>query len=99
MSDTGDFKQVKKNKKKVLLRREKETEELKSLLSSPIMRHFMWRVLERCGVYTTSFTGESAGTFFNEGQRQIGLWLLTEIEDSDKNALSTMQLEQRNYNE
>ncbi len=99
MSDTGDFKQVKKTKKKVQLRRERETAELKALLSSPIMRHFVWRVLERCGIYKTSFTGDAAHTFFNEGQRQMGLWLLTEIEDSDKNALSLMQSEQRNYNE
>ncbi len=99
MSDIGDVRQVRKIKKKVQLRRERETEELKTLLSNPIMRHFIWRVLERCGIYKTSFTGDSAHTFFNEGQRQIGLWLLTEIEDSDKNALSVMQSEQRNYNE
>lgn len=38
----------------------------------------MWRVLEMAGVYRSSFTGNST-TFFNEGMRNIGLMLISEI--------------------
>jgi hypothetical protein len=41
-------------------------------------RRFIWLMLERTGVFRTSFTGNST-TFFNEGQRNIGLLLLDMI--------------------
>lgn len=97
--DSGDTKQVKKYKNKFQLRREKENEELRKLLSYPIMRAFIWRLLEQCGVYHTSFTGDSLTTAFNEGKRQVGLWMLTEMDEADKNSYSLMQSEQRTDNE
>ncbi len=99
MSDTGNPRDVKRRKTKAQLQRERETEELRKLLEYPIMRAFVWRLLEQCGVYHTSFTGEGATTFFNEGKRQVGLWMLEEIFASDKNAYSVMQIEQRTDNE
>ena len=34
-------------------------------------REFLWWLLEICGVFTTSYTGNS-DTYFNEGRRAIG---------------------------
>jgi len=41
-------------------------------------RRNMWRLLGQAGVFRSSFTGNST-TFFNEGQRNIGLYYLNEI--------------------
>lgn len=41
-------------------------------------RRLMWRWLGRCRVFQLSYTGNSQ-TFFNEGQRNVGLRFLDEI--------------------
>lgn len=87
MIDTGDIKQVNKKKTKMQLRRMKENEWLKEILSKEGGRDFIWRLLIQCGVYDTSFTGDAPHTFFNEGKRQIGLWLLTEIDEADNRSI------------
>lgn len=98
MTDLGDVKQVKKSKNKFQLRKEKENEELRKLLSYPIMRAFLWRFLSECS-NGTSFTGEALSTAFNEGKRQMGLWLTIEMDAADKNSYGIMQSEQRTDNE
>ncbi len=95
MTDTGDVKQVDKKKTKAQLRRLREIAWLKDVLHSVAGRDFIWRLLIQCGVWHTSFTGDAPHTFFNEGKRQVGLWVLTEIEEADKRAISLMQEENK----
>jgi hypothetical protein len=45
------------------------------LMGSKRGRRIVWGILEECGVFRTSFTGNSE-TFFREGRRAIGLWAL-----------------------
>lgn len=56
-----------------------EKAEVHMLLSTYEGRHLLWRILEKCGIYRTSFTGDAQLTAFREGERNIGLWVLTEI--------------------
>lgn len=58
-----------------------ELNDIKALMSQPAGRRFMWRLLTRCGVYQSSFTGNS-GTFFKEGERNVGLWVLADIHET-----------------
>lgn len=53
--------------------------EASRLLQTPEGRHLVWRILEQCGVYRSSFTGDPNQTAFLEGQRSIGLWIMSEI--------------------
>lgn len=50
-----------------------EKNDLLWLMGEPRGRRFVWRLLERSGVFRSSFTGNSQ-TFFNEGARSVGLW-------------------------
>ena len=93
MTDTGDVKEVNKKKTKSQLRRLRQIEWLKDILSKSGGRDCIWRLLIQCGVYHTSFTGDAPHTFLNEGKRQIGLWVLTEINEADPQAYITMQEE------
>jgi len=38
-------------------------------------REFIWCILDQCDIYGAQFTGNST-TFFNEGKRSIGVFLL-----------------------
>lgn len=90
--DSGDEAQVKGRKTKAQLRREREIEELRAILATHGGRAFIWRLLAQCGVYRQSFTGNST-TFFNEGKRDIGVWLIGELEACDPKAYAKLILE------
>jgi hypothetical protein len=70
-------------------RRDTELDDLRQLLKTKWGRRLVWRVLEKAGIHRTSFTGNST-TFFNEGQRNIGLWLESEVTDADTNGYLQM---------
>lgn len=52
-----------------------EIDDLKWLMASKRGRRIVHRLLTRTGVFRSSFTGNSE-TFFREGERNIGLWLM-----------------------
>lgn len=94
--DSGDEKQVRKRRTKAQLQREKELAELMSILETKPGRAFTWRLLNQCGVFKTTFANDANLTAFNEGKRQMGLWLLSEIMTASPNSYSLMQAE--NFN-
>jgi hypothetical protein len=80
--------------------RNREVDDLKAILSTPEGKRFAWRLLERCGVYQSSFTGNSE-TFFKEGSRSVGLWLIDEFIEAHPKAtgeliINSKQLEKDN---
>ena len=94
MSDVGDEKDYKKKKTAWELQKEKEEEYLRVVLSTVQGRDVMWRVLEFTGLYHTSYDRDAPHeTSFREGKRQIGLLLLSEINNVDPLAFQLMQKE------
>lgn len=82
------------NKKKTIFERNNalQKEQLRVLLQNYNARSFYWRLLSECGIYKRSFTGDNV-TFFNEGKRHIGLWLLEELFEASPEAYAQMQSE------
>lgn len=58
---------------------EQEAEDWLWLMGSARGRRIVWRLLERAGMYRTSFTGQDSLTNFNEGQRNIGLAIQAKV--------------------
>ena len=56
-----------------------EADDFKWLMSDKRGRRYMWRQLEKTGVFRSSFTSTSNETFFREGERNVGLRLLALI--------------------
>lgn len=54
-------------------------EDMRWLMSTVQGRRVVWRLLERAGIYRTSFSANTNETFFNEGARNVGLFLVAEI--------------------
>jgi hypothetical protein len=80
--NASDEKSVKSQTQKDKNIRDTELEDWRLLLSKQWGRRLVWRILEQSGMYRTSFTGNST-TFFNEGARNIGLWLVDEVLSAD----------------
>lgn len=57
-------------------------------------RTIIWDILSYCGVYNSSFTGNSQ-TFHLEGKRDVGLFILERIQEMDKTAYARLILEQQ----
>jgi hypothetical protein len=76
------------------LERDQEKSDFAWLMSDKRGRRFMWRMLDVTGVYRTSFTGNST-TFFNEGQRNVGLKLIANIHEFAPDSYPTMLEEHR----
>lgn len=75
-------------------KREAAGEDMKLIMSTKEGRRFVWEILEFCGVYRSSFTGNSE-TFFKEGQRNVGLMLLGKIHEHCPDGFTTMLKEQK----
>jgi hypothetical protein len=59
--------------------REKEQNDLRYVMGSKQGRRFVYRQLSEAGVWRSSFDTDNAVMAFNEGNRNRGLSLLTEI--------------------
>lgn len=53
-------------------------DDLRWLMNAKQGRRVVWAMLARTGVFQTSMTGNSY-TFFNEGARNVGLYLMAEV--------------------
>ncbi len=92
MSELIDTKKQDKEKLKAQKRIEREDNDIKKLLTQVEFRRFIWRLLTYTGMYKTSFTGNST-TFFNEGMRSVGLFLLGAVMRASKMSFAQMQQE------
>lgn len=73
-----------------------EAEDLKWLMSEVRGRRIAWRLLTRAGVFRLSYTGEPISTTFREGERNVGLRLLAEINTHCPELYALMAQERKN---
>ncbi len=52
----------------------------------------IWEILSMCGVYSSTFTGNSQGAYL-EGKRAVGLDILSMLEEMDKSFYPKLLLE------
>lgn len=65
-------------------------EDFKNTFATPAGKRVYRHLLERCHVFSSVFTGNSK-TFFLEGERNIGLYLLTMRELADIEGLEKLK--------
>lgn len=68
-----------RNAAQTALRADLEAADFKWVMSNRRGRRHLWRLLERAGLYRTSFTTNANLTAFNEGRRDVGLYVLDQI--------------------
>lgn len=79
---------------KEFLYREQRKSDLKAVMATQEGRRFIWRVIGEAGVFRSSFvSGSSDITSFNEGSRNNGLTLLSEIMSDLPESFLIMQKE------
>jgi hypothetical protein len=72
---------------------------MQKVLSSKEGRLVLWELLCRSGVFRSSFSQDSHQTAFHEGERNIGLVLLAQVNEANALATKTMAEEAREEEE
>lgn len=76
------------------LQRRRELDDLRWLMGHAQGRRIAARVLERTGLFRTSFHNSGSVMAFNEGRRDVGLWLTAELQTATPDAFSKLLSEQ-----
>jgi hypothetical protein len=92
VGNAADEEQVKEAKGKEKRREEREQDDMIAVTSIPQGRRLLWRLLSECGVFRSSMTGDNY-TYFNEGRRDVGVRLLSEITQANPEAYLQMMKE------
>lgn len=92
--DASDPEQVQRGERLEARRRRRELDDLRALIATPAGRRVLFRLLEHCKVFE-SIWDPSSRIHMHEGMRQVGLFLMAEIEAADDEALFTMMRESK----
>lgn len=93
--NAADPEQVKKAAQADKRDRQRQVEDMRSVLNTVQGRRVVWRYLCECKVFETSFHPSGSQTYFNEGMRNIGLQLLADINESSPEAYQVMLKESK----
>ena len=75
-------------------RKQRDINDLKDILAIPQGRRYIWKLWGLTGVFRASYVPKDANlTAFKEGQRDIGLALLQDINEASPTALGQMRSE------
>lgn len=95
--DASDENQVKKARKQAELDNALKLDEIRKVMQSVPGRAWIYSWLERCHCFSTSFVqGFPDATAFGEGERNIGLQLLVDVQVAAPDLYLTMIQEAKN---
>lgn len=92
VKNASDPDQVRNASNRLLNGREKELEDIRMILSTVSGRRFIWRYLDKCGLFKTSWH-PSAQIHFLEGKRSVALELMADIVEADQNSFIKLMSE------
>jgi len=72
-------KTIRRKEKAARLADTQRQEVLTSIMSTAPGRQWLWDLLASCHCFHTTFTGDALASAFSEGQRAVGLHLLSDI--------------------
>ena len=91
--NAGDAEQVGKAKRGRKFERDVELDDLRTVLSIPAGRRFVWRILTRYGAFRSVFAPDALTMARNAGWQDVTHWLMAEIEAARPPAFLEMMQE------
>jgi hypothetical protein len=73
--------------------RRKELKDIETQMETSQGRRLIWRILEKCNVFATTWAAEANLMSFREGGRNIGLMLLQDVMEAAPKKYMVMMLE------
>jgi hypothetical protein len=75
--------------------RRRELTDIGTVLSNASGRRFVWRVLEKCGAFSSTFSKEQLTMAYLSGKQDLGHFIMSEIVASDENLLFKLMKENK----
>ena len=72
---------------------QEELNDIIAVMTEPAGRRYVWRLLEHARVFASSYAHQTNETFFREGQRNVGLWIFTQLLEASPELFLLMQKE------
>jgi hypothetical protein len=79
VDNAADAKQVERAEREERRRNRQAREDIREVMGLACGRRVIRRLLEHAGIYRLSYAGETNATMFNEGQRNVGLEMLANL--------------------
>lgn len=98
MTDEFNYSETEDFERKQQEEAEQDRNELMELLNNKIGRKYLYNILLKGYLFTTTFT-KSSKTFLNEGKREVALGIFNSILDLDPHIFARMCTEFRNGDE
>lgn len=97
VKNAASEKQVNKAVRREESQREKEINDLKTVLNTVEGRRVFWRMMDHCKVFGTVWE-PSAKIHYNSGKQDVGHFIMSEIVDADERFLLEMMRENKKEN-
>lgn len=81
---------VEKQRKRAEALAVRDKEDLRVVMSTPQGRRFLWAVMAKCGILSTTAVESPHFTYFNEGRRSVGTDIFTRIHEVSPDAYIQM---------
>jgi hypothetical protein len=88
--NAADPEQVRSARKAEADEVETARDDMLAVLSHPASRRFLWRLLDFCHLHEVIYPSDLAA--FREGERNVGLYVLKQIEEAQPEALIEMMV-------
>lgn len=75
--------------------RRRELTDIGTVLSNASGRRLIWRILEKCGTFSSVFHKDPATMSYLSGQQDLGHFIMSEIVASDENLLFKLMKENK----
>lgn len=90
VENSASPKEVREARKRARFSKRAKSDAWGALIDSEHGAFVLWEILNFAGVYRGGFTAERA--HFNEGQRNVGLYVIAQMEAARPNALERLRL-------
>ena len=95
VGNAGDAKQQARAKKRQKLRLTQWRSDVQAVLRTPAGRRVVWAVLEQCQLFGSAPSAEATTMTRFLGRRDVGLWLLLELEAVEPFAIARLKQDAR----
>lgn len=85
--------------KKERLARRKELDDIRTMFNSKSGRNFVWRILEKCGTFESTFHIDPNTMGYLSGQQDIGHFVMSEIVEAGDSLLFKLMKENKKQKE
>lgn len=93
VKNAADEKQVKKAESKENIKRTKELNDIRDVMSTDSGRRLMWRILEKCQTFGSVNRASGSQTYYCAGQQDVGHFLMGELASADELILGKLLME------